>query len=117
MFEILKDWHFQKLTEKTLEIAKGNQSFSSTYFEDPEKVEKLSNYCRDFFKRDIEVRIVGSSQPFSQKEPLNGTEKGRSKAKLQSHFPAPVQDILHMFQGELIGIEHTNRSKKNQEEA
>jgi DNA polymerase-3 subunit gamma/tau len=115
MFEILKDWHFQKLTETTLEIAKGNQSFSSTYFEDPEKLKQLSNYCRDFFKRDIKVRIVGNSQPFSQKEPLNGAEKSRSKAKVQSDLPAPVQDILHMFQGEIIGIENKNRSKKNQE--
>ena len=115
MLEILKDWHFQKLTETTLEIAKGNQSFSSTYFEDPEKLKQLSNYCRDFFKRDIKVRIVGNSPPFSQKEPLNGVKKSRSKAKVPSDLPAPVQDILQMFQGEIIGIENTSRSKKNQE--
>ena len=119
MFEILKDWHFHKLTETTMEIAKGNQSFSSTYFEDPEKLKQLSNFCQDFFQRNIKVRIIGNSHSFPQKQPSDSAEKRKPKAKVQSDLPTPVQDILHMFQGEIIeeypankaGIENTSRSK------
>jgi len=103
MFNILKDWHFQKLNERTLEIAKGSQSFSSNYFEDIDKYNELSNYCRDFFKRNIKVRIVGNSQVHSKTKSSVSTEQRRPEAKIRSDLPSPVQDILHMFQGEIIG--------------
>ena len=119
MFKILKNWHFHKLTETTMEIAKGNQSFSSTYFEDPEKLKQLSNFCQEFFQRNIKVRIIGNSHSFPQKQPSDSAEKRKPKAKVQSDLPTPVQDILHMFQGEIIeeypankaGVENTSRPK------
>lgn len=103
MFNILKDWHFRKLSERTLEIAKGSQSFSSNYFEDTDKYNELSNYCRDFFKRNIKVRIVGNSQVLSKTKSSASAEQRRPEAKIRSDVPSPVQDILHMFQGEIIG--------------
>jgi DNA polymerase-3 subunit gamma/tau len=103
MFNILKDWHFQKLNDRTLEIVKGGQSFSLNYFEDTDKYNELSNYCRDFFKRNIKVRIVGNSQVLSKTKSSASTEQPRPEAKIRSDLPSPVQDILHMFQGEIIG--------------
>jgi hypothetical protein len=102
-----------------MKIAKGSQSFSSTYFEDPEKLKQLSNFCQDFFKRNIKVRIVGNSHSFLQKQPSDSVEKRKPEAKVQSDLPTPVQDILHMFQGEIIeeypankaGDENTSRPK------
>ena len=116
MFNILKDWRFQKLTETTLEIAGGHQSFSSTYFEDHEKYDQLSEYCREFFQRDIRVKIVSNSQTLSRSKSSARAEKRKPNAKVHSDLPPPVQDILHMFQGEIIkepnakkkGLDHSN---------
>jgi DNA polymerase-3 subunit gamma/tau len=116
MFNILKDWRLQRLTEKTLEIAKGNQSFSSSYFDDPEKYDQLSAYCRDFFKRTIHVKIVNNNQPLSQ-------EKETAQRKY-SDLPPPVQDILHIFQGEIkeghpaaeAGHDSSKQAEKKKEE-
>ena len=123
MFNILKDWQFQKLTETTLEIARGDQSFSSTYFEDPEKYDQLSGYCREFFQRDIRIKIVDNSKSFSQSKSSDSAEKRGPKVKVHSDLPPPVQDILHMFQGKIIkesaakktGLDNSNGLKKKQE--
>lgn len=92
IFNVLKDWKLLKLTEKTIEIAKGNQSFSSRYFDDKEQYNQLSNYSRDFFKRDIRIKITADNEPLQQTEP---------STKEASDLTAPVQDILQMFQGKI----------------
>jgi DNA polymerase-3 subunit gamma/tau len=102
MFNILKDWHFRKLSERTLEIAKGGQSFSSNYFEDTDKYNELTNYCRDFFGRNIKVRIVGNREVISKAKSPANAKQHKPEAKIRSDLPSPVQDILHMFQGEII---------------
>jgi len=103
MFNILKDWHFRKLDKKTLEIAKGSHSFSSNYFEDTDRYNELTHYCRDFFGRNIKVRIIGNSEVLSKTKSPADTEQHKPEAKSRSDLPSPVQDILHMFQGEIIG--------------
>jgi hypothetical protein len=103
MFNILKDWHFRKLTEKTMEIAKGSQSFSSNYFEDMDRYNELTHYCRDFFGRNIKVRIIGNSEVLPKTKSPADAEQRKPEAKSRSDLPPPVQDILHMFQGEIIG--------------
>ncbi|MBW2615713.1 MAG: DNA polymerase III subunit gamma/tau [Deltaproteobacteria bacterium] len=92
-YNILKDWQLIKLTEKIIEIARSSQSFSSTYFDDPERYKLLEDYCRDFFKTDIRVKIVNNNQT----KPLKSSA---SQAK-HPELPPPVQEIVHMFQGEI----------------
>jgi DNA polymerase-3 subunit gamma/tau len=92
-FNILKDWQLLRLTEKTLEIAKGHQSFSSTYFDDAERYDQLSNYCREFFQRDIFVKITENNQPPPQ--------TSASSDRKHPDLPTPIQDILNIFQGEI----------------
>ena len=92
-YNILKDWQLIKLTEKIIEIARSSQSFSSTYFDDPERYKQLEGYCRDFFKTDIRVKIVNNNQPKPSKN-------AASQAK-HLELPPPVQEIVHMFQGEI----------------
>ena len=101
MFSILKDWQFLKLTEKTLEIAKGEQTFSSGFFDDKERYDQLSSYCRDFFQRDIQIRVVANSRPLSQTKLSSTVEHPEPDSAKYSDLPPPVQDILHMFQGEI----------------
>lgn len=89
---ILKDWELVKLTDKTLEIASGKQSFSSSYFDDPERYERLAKYCREFFHKDIRPRIIAKNRP----QPLAKVSFDRSLDP-----PPPIQDILDIFQGEI----------------
>ncbi len=91
---ILRDWHLVELTDKTLEIASGNQSFSSSYFDNPERYEQLAGYCREFFGRNIRPKIVVKKRPQPHRRP---------SSKKDSDLPPPIQDILDIFQGEILG--------------
>lgn len=102
MFNILKDWQLQKLTEKTLEVAKDDHCFSSAYFEDQEKRDQLTRYCREYFQRDIQVKIVENCRLSSPKHASADAEGSAAANEKPSDLPQPVQDILHMFQGKII---------------
>jgi len=117
MFNVIKDWRFIKLEEDTLEIARSDQSFSSTYFDTSERHDELSGYCRDFFGRDIRVKIVDNdrSKPKKRLPP----EKGRDLSSTYADLSPPVQDILQMFQGEIregypTGDNANYNSKRNE---
>ena len=101
VFNILKAWHFVKMTDKTLEIARSNKSFAAGYFDDKERYDQLSKYCSDFFKRPMRLKIVENNitQPSTDKPPRPVSPVTETK-KHQDLSP-PVQDILEMFQGEI----------------
>ena len=103
MFNILKDWQVLRLTEEEFEITKGNQSFSSSFFDDQERYDQLSGYCRDFFKRNIKIKIVSNNTSPALKKKSSRTERKRPGAAKYSDIPPPVQDILQVFQGEIKG--------------
>ena len=101
-YSILKEWQVLKLTGETLEIESGNQSFSSTYFDDKERYNQLINYCREFFQKDLQVKItVNHHAPDrTQKEP---TEKVlRREAPKNSKLPQTAQEILNLFEGQIM---------------
>ena len=100
-FNILKDLEVSRLTEKTLEIIKSRQSFSSTYFDDPERHKQLSEYCRDFFQRDIKIKLVNNNQPSLQTERPVREEPSVSETTNFSGSSQPVQDILDVFHGKI----------------
>ena len=103
MFNVLKDWEFRDLTTKTLEIAKSNQSFSSSFFDDKDRYAQLSSFCRDFFKRELRINIVTGNRQVSEKKPISNEKQHQaSGTEKHSGLPQPVQDILHTFQGEII---------------
>ena len=102
MFNILKDWKFLSLDEKVLEISKSNQSFSSKYFDDQERYDQMSGYCRDFFKRDIKIKIVINNQPHSETRRGPVKKEQNLRHKTDKNLPPPVQDILQVFQGKLL---------------
>jgi DNA polymerase-3 subunit gamma/tau len=96
---ILREWQLLTLTKDTIEIARGDNSFSSSYLDDPERLEKLGRYCRDFFKRDLKIRIV-DTKTARHRDP---SKKNNSTVKNEEHdeLPEPVQDVLQIFQGEI----------------
>ena len=100
-YNILKDWQLIKLTEKIIEISRSSQSFSSTYFDDPERYKQLEDYCCDFFKTDIRVKIVNNNQHRTLTKSSSEAMHPEPEAKDHSDLPPPVQEIVHMFQGEI----------------
>jgi DNA polymerase-3 subunit gamma/tau len=101
MFNVLKDWEFLNLTEETLEIAKGNQSFSASFFDDNDRYAQLSSFCRDFFKRDIRIKILANNNIASEKKANAMAGPSEADAEKTEDLPQPVQDILKMFHGEI----------------
>ena len=102
MFNVLKDCKFLGLDTKTIEIARSHQSFSASYFDDKDRHEQLSAFCREFFKNDIRINIVTGNRPDSKKKRISG-KKQRHPSEIagQSDLPGPVQDVIQMFQGKL----------------
>ena len=98
MANILKEWRVLDLTDDTLEMTNGSSSFSSGYLDEPERLEKLNGYCRDFFKRDIKVKIK-KQQPTHADPPEEGEEKEQEKK--ETAFPPHVQDVIQIFKGEV----------------
>jgi hypothetical protein len=99
MFNVLKGWRFLTLTDNQLKISKAGRSFSYTYFDEPERLKQLVGYCRKFFQRDLQVKIVGETSPTRKSKGPILKEPAQSKPE---DLSTPVQDILHMFQGEIV---------------
>jgi DNA polymerase-3 subunit gamma/tau len=92
MTSILRGWQLEKLSDKTLEIAAESRSFSSSFFDDPERYDQLTKFCQEFFKKDIRPKIV-----------IKGRSQTPKKKQSNKHadLPPPIQDILKVFQGEI----------------
>jgi DNA polymerase-3 subunit gamma/tau len=101
MYNLLKDWRILKKTEDMLKIVKGTGTFSSSYFDDPKSLKQLTDYCREFFEREISVEIIENDPYPSPKEKTPKDEQAGSKINKYSNLSAPVQDILDVFQGEI----------------
>jgi len=93
MSNVLKEWRLLNLTSDTLEIIRGGNSFSSSYLDEPERLNRLTGYCRKFFKRDIKIKMMANRQ--------NNNKKKDVPKKEDSGFPQPVQEILQIFQGKI----------------
>ena len=114
MHNILKGWQVLKMTQKTLELASDGQSFSSTYFDDPEHYEQLSTYCRDFFKKPIRIKITSAPRP-KKKASSTAAPAVEEKATEDSDLPSPVQEILHMFEGQILKTSPAKAAKPDRE--
>jgi len=103
MANVLKEWQLLNLANDTLEMANGGSSFSSSYLDEPERLEKLKGYCRDFFKRDIKVKI-NKQQPVRNDHGTPPVEKkSKEPGEKVAELPPHVQDVLQIFKGEVKG--------------
>jgi DNA polymerase-3 subunit gamma/tau len=93
MANVLKDWPLLHASGDTIEIGKGGSQFSSTYLDEPERLQKLTASCRDFFKRDVQIKIA------LQKEQEKMKDKPPQAESKRPDLPPPVQDVLDIFQG------------------
>ena len=93
MANVLRDWPLLHTSGNTIEIAKGGSPFSSAYLDEPERLQKLVEFCRDFFKRDVQIKIA------LQKAKTEGEHKPSQAETKRPDLPPPVQDVLDIFQG------------------
>ncbi|MBU0733977.1 MAG: DNA polymerase III subunit gamma/tau [Proteobacteria bacterium] len=101
-YSVLKDWKILGFTGEILEIESGNESFSSRYFDDTERYNQLMNYCREFFQKDIQIKIrVNHNAPAREKKRSKGEILNR-KAVKDSSLPQTAQDVLNLFQGRIM---------------
>ncbi len=103
MYRTLKDWQFSRLTENTLEIIKSNQPFSSAYFDEKGRRDQLLDFCREFFKKDIFLKVLENNNAPSTAKGSFRTGVSESKVSEPSGLPSTVQDILNVFQGKIEG--------------
>ncbi|MBW2284255.1 MAG: DNA polymerase III subunit gamma/tau [Deltaproteobacteria bacterium] len=100
MVNVLREWTFQGLQGETLEIARGDQPFSSTYFDDKERHGRLTDYCRDYFGKDIQLKIV-DGKPGQPKKGAPKTAPAEPVETENSELPHQVQELIQTFQGEI----------------
>jgi DNA polymerase III subunit gamma/tau len=96
----LKDWKCRGFTGGSIELLRGESAFSSVYLDDEERVEKLTNYCRDFFKRDVRIKVTGNAAP-SRTEQAGRGKKEETRQRQYADVPRQVQDVLDIFKGEI----------------
>jgi DNA polymerase-3 subunit gamma/tau len=103
MFNVLKEWSFEKITKDNLIIKRGGNSFSSSYLDEPENFDKFTRFCMDFFKRDLKINITGEIEKNGNyRKPEAQAEGKKDKAKSKyADLPQPVQEVLQVFQGEI----------------
>ena len=103
MANVLRNWSFQRMAGGILEIAKGDSSFSSTFLDDPDRLKRLTDYAREFYGREVQIRVVPESgAPQAAAPPA---EKRNALPERKTHdLPGPVQDVLEIFKGEVVGM-------------
>lgn len=100
MSKVLVEWNFKGFTGSSIELIRGESSFSSVYLDDEERMGKLTAYCREFFGRDIKIRIIGNGA-VNKAETPKAAAKDEPKARQYSDMPGPVQEVLKIFNGEI----------------
>lgn len=101
MANVLKELPLVNATHDTVEISRGDNSFSSTYLDDSDRFDKLAAYCRDFFKRAVKIKLVGPVPKSTEKNVAPDQVQSAPMTKKRTDLPPPVQNVLEMFQGEV----------------
>ena len=103
MSNVLKEWHFIRLTEDALEIARSDTGpFSSGYFDDDEHHRQLNDFCREFFEKKLRIRIVRRPAPCGEEAPSRKAPAGTPDTRKGRDLPDPVRNVVRAFQGEIL---------------
>jgi DNA polymerase III subunit gamma/tau len=103
MANVLRNWRFQRMAEGNLEIAKGDSSFASTFLDDPDRLKRLMDYGREFYGREIQIRVIPETGTPQVQAP-SAEKRNALPEKKKNDLPAgPVQDVLEIFKGEVVG--------------
>jgi DNA polymerase-3 subunit gamma/tau len=101
LYRVLKGWRPLRQDANTLELGAENQSFSSRYFEDPEKQRRLKKLCGTFFNKEIRIEFKNHHRAQLVAPRREQAARVRSRPVRYSDLPQPVQDVLQIFEGEI----------------
>jgi DNA polymerase-3 subunit gamma/tau len=104
--KMLGNWRLVALQPDLIELDRGDNSFSATYLDDPERKQRLLEYCTEYFGREMKIRVVPGEK---SAPPLESPGKNGPKAVID--LPGPIQDVLEIFKGEIQGNSN-GREKK-----
>ena len=103
MYAILKDWKLDVFEKDQVEISGEKHSFSSTYFDDKDRYNQLAGFCSGFFGRNIQVKISFRDEPPALRSTSTAGNPAEADKTGMEHLPPPVQDVLKLFQGKIVG--------------
>ncbi len=86
MFNVMKGWLLEEISNNLIKIRPNNEGFSVSYFKEKETYETLRSYIKEYFGEDLVPKLVISKQK-------------RKKAK---NISEPVQELLNIFQGKIV---------------
>jgi DNA polymerase-3 subunit gamma/tau len=101
MANVLRQWRFVGLEGEVLEVERGANPFSATYLDEPERVERLTDFAGEYFGRVVRIRVSGDRKPPVKKPAEEKPGTAGAEAPARADLPRPVQDVLNIFQGEL----------------
>lgn len=103
MANVLKEWQLKSINGNILELTRGESSFSSSYLDDPERLDKFLSYCRDFFEKDMKANIIGDPATVRKnRNTPNTRQESKKTPQAKIDYPEPVQEVLKIFQGEVV---------------
>jgi len=95
MYAVLKECRLVDIKEKTIEIELSNSPFAIKYLNDPESIEKLNSFLKEYFKRDIKVTVNLPTETIATPAPALVVK--------EPDIPKSVKEVLSVFKGELKG--------------
>lgn len=103
---VLRNWRLVGLQPDLVELAKGDNTFSASYLDDPERKKRLIEYCSEYFGKEMQIRVVAGEKAAP---PLQSP--GKNGLKTAVDLPGPIQDVLEIFKGEIQGDLHGKEKK------
>jgi len=100
VYSVLKEWRVLRVTNHLLEMKSGPSSFSSTFFDDPQRYEQLTAYCREFFEQDVRIKIVAGDSTPSDVKPASNS--GQTKVENDSDLSPTAHQVLELFEGRIV---------------
>ncbi len=101
MFNIIKDWRLLRLNQDIIEMMRPAKLFSATYFDDRERFEGLSEYCRVFFSRPVKISFIENLQSHAEKK-KQIMPRGKNIPVKDKTLSTSTQSLLDTFQGKIV---------------
>jgi hypothetical protein len=101
MYNVLREWRLAGFSGDTLELIRGDSSFSAVYLDDEDRLKKFTASCREFFKREVCVKVLDAKKPPLEKSRQGPAIKKEKKIDKHADLPRPVREVLHTFKGEI----------------
>ena len=100
VYSVLKDWEFLDLSGNLLEIKSGRPSFSSTFFDDPQRYAQLTDYCRRFFEKEVRIKITPADPDPAVTSPEPAPA---SNPASEPDLPPTAHQVMDLFEGSVVG--------------